>query len=319
MEDKLLRELIEKYMNGTATREETKRLLDWYQKVNAEENIWHEEESEEHVHGRILSGIQKRMGEKTIIKKKRLLQMASVASIILALGIGLFAYFHYASIGADIREDIPLTATENRYVVLPDSSLVLLRPGSEIHYNKKDFNNVDRQVRLIGEAYFDVRQRAGKPFIILTDQMKVRVLGTSFTVKAYPEQQNIVVNVKEGKIQMESDQNDLAILTAGQQAIYSKREKSILKNKLAAAAPENWIARDMIFDATPFRELADRLENRYKVKIAFKNPALEKCPITGKFTGTEPLSLVLKIINQTRGTDYTIRGRTIEIDGEGCN
>ena len=322
MDDKIFNELIEKYMSGTATEEETKRLLNWYEQVNAEANVWYEEEggSQEEVRERMLSNIRGHMGLRPVIKKQRINVIALVraASIALVVGIGLFAYFRYTPSATDIKQEISLAAKENRYIMLPDSSVVVLRPGSKIHY-KKDFNQHDREITLVGEAYFDVHRNPGKPFLIHTDHMKVRVLGTSFTVKAYPEQKDIIVNVKKGKVQVENDRKDLAVLTAGQQVVYRKLERSLEKNEQVSSTPERWIAEDMVFDATPFRELADRLQNRYDVKIRFKNPALEGCPITGKFKGTESLDLVLEVINQTRGTNYSIRGREIEINGEGCN
>lgn len=75
----------------------------------------------------------------------------------------------------------------------------------------------------------------------------------------------------------------------------------------------------MQFDDMPFKQLAERLSRRYDVSVNFKNKELEKCLITGRFNGTETLNQILLALTETMGASYTMDGKTVALDGAGCN
>src|SRR5660398_29209 len=93
-----------------------------------------------------------------------------------------------------VQQDTYTTVTcalgDKTTMVLPDSSLVFLNSGSEITFNN-NFKKGERQVSLVGEAYFSVTKDPENPFRIKTSEIEVEVLGTEFNLKAYPDEQTI--------------------------------------------------------------------------------------------------------------------------------
>ena len=92
-------------------------------------------------------------------------------------------------------------------VVLPDGSMVLLKPNTQLSYNQEDTKL--REVNLVGEAFFDVKKDVTRPFMIYTGKVTTKVLGTSFSIKAFPEMQKFEVSVTSGKVTVyEKDEAD---------------------------------------------------------------------------------------------------------------
>jgi len=89
---------------------------------------------------------------------------------------------------------------EKKTILLPDGSLVFLNSKSSISYSK-DFKN-KRELKLTGEAYFEVKKNPERPFLVETEKIKTRVLGTSFNIKAYKNSQTMV-SVNTGKVEVD--------------------------------------------------------------------------------------------------------------------
>ncbi len=113
-------------------------------------------------------------------------------------------------------------------VELPDGSVVWLNAGSTLTYDK-DFGKENRAVTLIGEGFFDVTKNKEKPFIISTESISIKVLGTVFNVKAYKEDKQTETSLIHGSIEVtiKNRPNDKIILSPSEKLIV---ENSILKN-----------------------------------------------------------------------------------------
>jgi hypothetical protein len=96
------------------------------------------------------------------------------------------------------------------------------------------------------------------------------------------------------------------------------KSKVATQGNVKAIETIKWVKADMQFDAMTYKQLAEKLERRYDVQFNFKNPNMEKCLITGRFTGTEPIDQVLHIISETLGTNYKIEGNKVTVDGKEC-
>lgn len=323
MESNELHELMHKYLQGTASIAERERLLQWYRQEDHdhEELLWKSDNpnEEELVHDRIKSKIWGAIDEDIVGKKtgKRLWLYAAVAALCLAvLGISLWKRADYRS--DNLIAMPPKEQAENRFVLLPDSSRVILRPGSRLEY-KTNFKGATREVSLVGEAYFDIHRRKNQPFIIHTGKVKTVVLGTAFTIKAEEGKEDVTVMVQRGKVRVERENKVLAELTADQQIEMRTEAETPLQQETAVTANTfDWTAQDMRFDAQAFGELTSRLERRYGVEIRFTNPDLAHCPISGKFSGLETLEEVLDFLCTARGAVFKRTGQVIDIDGKGC-
>jgi ferric-dicitrate binding protein FerR (iron transport regulator) len=187
-------------------------------------------------------------------------------------------------------------------ITLPDGTLVSLNSNTLLTYPKR-FANSTREVTIEGEAFFEVTPNKEKPFIIHAGNAQIKVIGTSFNVNAYPDDKQVEVIVRTGKVQVVnkeavSKQSDELILNPGDKGtlVYSS-------NALQKATNEDpnflaWKTHDLIFRATSLGEVIRNLEKVYKVKIRLDDPHLNALLLTAHFHDY-PLDFILKVIETT--------------------
>lgn len=190
-------------------------------------------------------------------------------------------------------------------VKLPDGSVVWLNSGSKLIYHK-DFGVEDRQVTLTGEGYFDVVKDPAKPFLVHTSNVEVRVLGTVFNVKAYPDDKTTETSLIRGSLEVsiKSRPLDKIILSSNEklvvenktdtltsQAVIEKEESlpmmtlnQIKRNSRDSTINETqWIENRLVFDNELFEDIARKMERWFAVEIEITDPALKKRRLTGAF------------------------------------
>lgn len=325
MENSKVDKLIDKYLNGNATAEERERVLQWYRTQNDQEVRWPSESEEEE--NRIHTRIKNKIWSATVHTAKPVRSLRKVRYAITAAAIALIGAFVYLNLySADVEDldsttiiaEVDIQQVENRFVLLPDSSKVILRPGSRLEF-RSDFKGTSREIALIGEGYFDIVRMENKPFIIHTGKIKTVVLGTAFTIKADAQNAHVEVTVERGKVRVEKEDVVMGELVANQKISFGKDLDQPVQHKVIAAESLGWTSQDVRFDAQSFGQLTARLERRYKVKITFANSELSVCPVSGKFQGIETLDEMLTILCATRNARYRkIDDQHIEIIGQGC-
>jgi transmembrane sensor len=214
-------------------------------------------------------------------------------------------------------------------IQLSDGSRVELETNSRLKYPRR-FQDDKREVHLEGGAFFDVEKNPKLPFLVFADQIVTRVLGTSFRVKAFPEEQSLTVAVRTGKVivfaredyrkegQKSVDKRVIA-LTPNQQVHFSKKnaefQKTLVSNPTLIVTNPNFNNFD--FDETPVGEILQKLEQAYGVKIIYNSDLLKDCALTASIseeTLTEKLDLICKSI----GANYEIIDGNIIIHSKGC-
>ena len=203
-------------------------------------------------------------------------------------------------------------------VRLPDSSLVWINAGSKLSYFNNSFMK-NRLVMLEGEAYFEVLHKDNIQFVVRTTDVDVKVVGTQFNVKSYPEESEITTTLISGKVSLEcngSSKSESIFLEPNQVARLDKSK--ILENKNIHLSEclqiesntdllriTSWKDYKWVIVGEELDDLAILLERRYNVKITFEDESLKKY----KFSGTlkeETLEQVLKIIQISAPILYTI-------------
>lgn len=204
-------------------------------------------------------------------------KIAAVAVLFISIPLATIFY------GTGKNETInQMTAkSEIKNILLPDGSQVILNANSSISYSE-DFKQ-NRNLKLIGEAFFKVVKNPKSPFVVETSQFKTKVLGTSFNVKAYPNTIN-TVSVVTGKVEVNSKENLAwkSILIKNQWLSIKKQEAPQLSNDDAKDF-NAWTKNILIFQNSSLRETAITLENQFDVTILFEKQELEELRITGKF------------------------------------
>ncbi len=318
MDNNNLHQLIDKYLQGTISAEEKEHLLFWYRQQRDQEGIWELEpgETEPEVGARMKANIWKNMEAAPVHKRLYWPYAAVAATLVLA---SFLVFMRNKSVQPEQQVAFSKSeGTANRFVLLPDSSRVILRAGSKLSY-PITFDKETREVSLEGEAYFDITHKDRQPFIIHTGDIKTTVLGTAFTIRHPLGSKQIEVLVERGKVRVEDEKQVFATLVADQKIDVRESQPKPTVETINTASALTWKKQDMAFDAVAFGDLAKNLEKRYAVKVHFSNPALENCPVSGKFTGSETIEEVLLNICATRNAAYhkTADG-VYEIQGTGC-
>jgi transmembrane sensor len=324
---KKIRKITALYAEGKATQEQIKALERYYELFeeapDAGAKITPLEQSE--IGREIFERIQSRKAGLRVVPIYRKWWFAAAAAIVVAIAVILTLKNTSDITSRDAKLNTASKPTDyksvafTRNLTLPDGSRVVLRGNSrlvlEVGFNRKK----TREVTLIGEAFFDVKHDSAHPFIIHTGKIKTTVLGTAFNITTGVGK-TIVVKVLRGRVKVENGQRLLAVLKPNQQltANMVQTEDFSSSKVVNTTKPLKWASEGMTFENMPYGKLAAFIGQRYGVTITFKNLQLKECPITGSFTGTESLEEILNILSVARGTNFTITGNEVTIDGKEC-
>lgn len=188
-------------------------------------------------------------------------------------------------------------------VQLSDGSSIKLNSGSSITV-QDEFADDKREVRLIGEAYFDVAKEK-RPCIILTDNAKIKVLGTSFNVWSRNNQTRVVV--KEGMVRLSSlkSENDFVIIQADQMSRIIEDRNHIEVNDIQAERFIGWPEGKLVFEHCSLGEFVDEIERQYNVIIKLESDNMKDLKLTGIFDNLT-IEQVLSSVCLTFNFDYEI-------------
>lgn len=313
--------------------EEMEKIHTWLDEINREDEEWSGRSDEEQK--RYLTGLYDDIrhsirNHRPIGKHTRI-----AASLILLCGLSLLFYI-YRPWNADQQSAniagkyiIERTLADSvKELKLSDGSVIWLNEGSSLRYPEK-FGADAREVFLEGEAFFQVARNTSKPFIIHTSKMQTRVLGTSFNVQAYKEDEAMRVVVVTGEVEVSAPsaqtgrKKEKVLLQASQMVTYTAPDNVSDKilSKAAVHDVEQYIAwknGKIVFSRTSMSEVAQQLERAFGLKIEFENPAIERCKITGRFDRSQEAGLTIEAICKSIEAGYEIKNGKVYIRGQGC-
>jgi len=323
MESKRIHLLVDKFLSNTATQAEKDELNQWYLDAHQEDVEWLQTDADEEqaLERRLLERLRSHIdAEETAVRpQSRIFSMVTalrITAVAACLLIGLFVFYRTSSRSEmQLSYNAPADQTENTFVLLPDSSRVILRSGSKIQYTYTDSL---REIYLTGNGFFEVTKNKKRPFLVHAGDLTTRVLGTSFSVESDADR-HIKVAVKTGRVAVQSrNQQTLAVLNPNQAIDYDKGQNSIQKRDIVPGEQLNWVNMDMRFTDVPFGKLAGTLTRRYQTEITFENENLKNCLLTGYFEGTESLPEVLDILAKTAGAAVRWDANKAVLTGSGC-
>lgn len=152
-------------------------------------------------------------------------------------------------------------------VVLPDGTKVSLNSGSVLEFPDY-FMSEERVVNLKGEAFFDVVKSDGRPFIVNTDKLSIKVLGTKFNVKSYEDENNTYATLLEGKIELSTNKDQKAI-HPGEQVVFDKKSTILDVKEIDTEPIVAWVDDMFYFDRTPLDDIMRSLSRWYGVDIRY--------------------------------------------------
>ncbi len=255
-------------------------------------------------------------GRKWLVLSKT---MKIAASLLLILcSIFVFKYFMSDNNNLDAYANITTSPDEKKEVLLPDGSTIWINRGSTILY-PEEFNGVERTVYLKGEAYFEVKPDKTRPFVIYSGMSKTEVLGTSFNIRAYEDEEKVSLTVLTGKVKFASKDNlsDSVFLTAGKCAYLSDNSSEMVVEENTDKNFLSWKTEHLAFNNKTMKEVVQDVIRHYRVNITIQNPKLLDCHFTGDFNNTN-IESVVNIITSATNSSYTHSEGIYFINGVGC-
>ena len=190
-------------------------------------------------------------------------------------------------------------------VILPDGSEVWLNAESTIEFPTA-FHDGLRQVRLQGEAYFKVAHDERSPFIVTSEQMNVRVLGTSFNIRAYADEPQMFITLESGALAMNGQS-----IKPGEQLIYDKESQSILIREVNTKEHVSWHEGHFLFRNERLEDILHYLARWYDFTYTFADEEAKNVRIGAYFERYNSLQPILNMLKRTELVDFEVKGKNI--------
>ncbi|MBL7930655.1 MAG: FecR domain-containing protein [Bacteroidia bacterium] len=238
------------------------------------------------------------------------------ASVVLLASLAVLTVFVLRNNG---EEPVMMASTTTSVKQqLPDGSAVVLNKNSELSYQLNKFGT--REVKLKGEAYFDVVHNEKEPFIISIGSIVIKDVGTSFNVKAIEGTDTIEVYVESGEVQFyyRNNENSGLKLVKGEKAIYKRSRGEFIK--LLPDVNENiasYKSRIFRFKGARLKDVVEQINSVYGSDIQLSNEAIGKCRLSVYFD-QEDLEVIISVIAETLDLQVERSGNSVLLKGEPC-
>ena len=303
--DQQITALFRKYLSNSATSDEMKELDEWIAS-NEDLNDWLEnqvDDSSAEMDAEKQADILAKIHEKIAVQSKQKFVLpgwaktvAAVALIVL-MAVSAAIYFRsnqpnmiqYAEIGA--------LRGQKASVTLPDGTKITLNSESTLKYST-NYNQSDRAVELVGEAYFEVAKNKKIPFVVKAGKLEIEAKGTAFNIKAYPTDNSISTTLTEGKIEVKTPVDVLSMIP-NERMEYNNADQTFRKLTLTDAEGSiGWLNDELSFENATLAEVVANFSRIYNIDIQFASESIKEQRFTGKINNNSLLS-VLRIISLT--------------------
>lgn len=335
-------ELLRRFFKNECTAEEQRKVLTWYLSGEADQELsekievyWNEEKN--HINDQwdkeeLFTAIEKQIDasqqhHKSTHKKRgsafvKLWDGWKFAASIALLLVSAVAWYQLKDSLLTAEQLTESQPPEEEYIIkqtakgeklaftLRDGTMIQLNAESTLKYKPSS----DREVFLEGEAFFDVARDTLHPFIIYTRSITTTVLGTSFNIKAFTNEDDIAVSVVSGKVKVEQQdttQKKTLHLTPGEQAVYNHQDTAFTKKKFEYQEAISWKDGRLYFKNARFAEVITTLERWYGVEIDVQRKNIEN-GFSGSYTNRS-LESVLEGMSFVLEFEYDINNKQITI------
>lgn len=316
MTEQKIAELVQKYADGTASKDEIAELMSWYRQSDIKEVLWQTSNPNEQqdVYKRMLGRLHESIQERPKMARLQWLKVAAI--FILIIGVSFFA-FRYLKTSTPSYTTVINPSGKIQLVQLPDESKVWLNASSTLRY-AKGFKE-KRELQLDGEAYFEVAHDAAHPFIVSGGEVNTTVLGTVFNIKAYKNDKETIVSLISGSVRVATDK-ELGVLTPSTKMEFDRQSKKVQTVKIDASRIGAWKEGKLFFDGQKLSEIANTLGRWYGIKFVFQTPGLGNCRYYMNFDSSTPLEQLLSTVAEIADMRYSInkQANTVIFSGKGC-
>ncbi|MEZ4968746.1 MAG: FecR domain-containing protein [Flavobacteriaceae bacterium] len=270
--------------------------------------------------------IEQENGNIQVIKEDGSLEIVDSKGKVVGRQVG--SQLDYRNVGAAKRDnqvdevlaynELVVPNGKKMRLILSDSTIVHINSGTRFKYPIRFLQNKDRKVFLDGEAFFEVSKSKDNPFIVNTDEIDVRVLGTKFDVSSYKGDDAVRTILVEGSVELyHAGEGHLKkgkyLLAPGQIASWKKVENNMAIMAVDVDEYTSWVQGQIVFKIRPFSEIIKVLERHYDVSITNNYRFLDDQHFFAKFD-IETIEQVLTYFQNSTPFTYTRVGNKIEIN-----
>lgn len=317
-------QLLQNFLNGSITDQELKNLFVWlnsekgnleFEKLLNEKWVTSKFQTTENIDSTILfSRIKTKIEDKQLSSRKQLfIRFRKVAAIFI---VGLLIptmYFMLLNPQKDNKKVVylkeSLSNEKIRKMTLPDGTAVWLMSGSTISYPSNFSGNKTRNVEITGEAFFNVAKDSLHPFILNLGEVGLKVVGTSFNVINYDDEDRVKVVLKTGKVDMfkgkYNPDDDFVHLAPGQLMTYKKGEPEFIVSNVDVAKYTSWINGTLLFHNDRFEEVLKRLGKWYNITIEINDREVSDFLFTATIKN-ENLDQIVDLLKYSTPFKYSI-------------
>lgn len=195
---------------------------------------------------------------------------------------------------------------------LADGTLVWLNSDSELRYPVKFVGN-QREVQLKGEGYFKVSKNPEKPFRVMVGDMVVKVLGTSFNINAYKDQDNILTTLVSGKVDIQDVTGEsLVVMKPNQQVDF--RHGQVVVKEVDVTRFVSWLDGKFYFNDMTLENIMSQLQRWYDIEVFFTDEKLKSYPFTGVIRRDLSAERIFEIIEKTTQVKFHIKDKCVTVN-----
>lgn len=244
--------------------------------------------------------------------------LKTAAIIVFVLSTSISSYLIFTNnIGnnklANCETVVPLGSQAK--IILPDGTVAWLNSGSTLKYNNL-YGKKNREVLLTGEGYFEVTKDKSKPFLVYTNNIEIKVLGTVFNVRSYLNDPTVEVNLLEGKVDisiMNNSNSGKVTLLPNEKMVFDKKSNSMLSSSAEVAKSAQWTIGKLCFVDASLKEIANDLERKYDVQITIETDEIKNEIFSGSLDLNQPLNEILEYIDVDKKFSKTFIGKRVLI------
>lgn len=226
---------------------------------------------------------------------------------------GVLLYSYKSSSGSsdtDTTENIIRTPRGGQFqVVLSDGSHVWLNTASSLTFPVK-FNATHRTVKLTGEAYFEVAKNAKSPFLVVTANQQVKVLGTHFDINAYADEPETRTTLLEGKVNVITRSKSI-IIKPGEQAVLGKSNMEVKPADVEEIMA--WKNGLFLYNQQSLETIMRQVSRWYNVDVVFEDEDIKGQLFSGALSRFKNISEILEVLETTGSVHFKIEGRRVTV------
>lgn len=248
---------------------------------------------------------------------KKIGYVAAVFLLLLSFTANIYLYHNPTLNPTPSKSFCSIENTKDSHIklLLPDSTIVHLNKNSTLKYDPSFNQQAKREVHLEGEGYFEVKENTKKPFIVHTENINVKVLGTVFNISSYSNAPAIKVSLIKGSVNVftYSEAEDNLILSPGEQATYDKEQQLLTSRNIDISEQTSWLKGKLVFSNQSLREILKTIEAKWNIEIQVQSQLADIEYFSGSIDVNLNINEVLTILDVDNKFSWKRDGKKITL------